>query len=243
MVMQPSLAEEKIRLKAKELGIDLIGFSVLEEKTYLRDENRYYVMRQGYLYAISLCASISVSACGLLFQRQDPGLLYYFTKHVRTRANDLESAAHILCLFLEEMGYHAFLVPGLGSAYSDGGPRTILSHITQARLAGLGTMGDSGMLITPEFGPRVRLATIVTTCRFPTPAELPDDFCIHCGACAECCPSGCITGERFDIMHPEKTYTNKALCSEHRQHNLETLGSKFCNLCMAVCPVGKHPEH
>ncbi len=231
------------RIKACSIrkGIDLIGFSELDQDTFfLRPENRVFLQEQGYRWAISIADRISPSACDLLLRRDDAGLLFYFDKHCRDRAAALERAGHELCLFIESLGYRAFQVPGLGEGYSDGKAKVIVSHLTHARLSGLGEMGDSGMIITPEYGPRVRLATILTSCPLPAPERLPERICLHCGLCHRICPSGSI-GEngRFDSQHPERYYTDKALCTRHRDDQKEKLGSRFCNLCMAVCPVGK----
>jgi len=133
----------------------------------------------------------------------------------------------------------ALHIPGLGTAFSDGGCKTIISHMTHARLAGLGTMSDSGMLITKEYGPRVRLTSIITNCPLPSLEMLPDDLCIHCGLCQRTCPSGSIKGEHFDINQPERIYLNRAACEAHRADNKEKYGTRLCNLCMAVCPIGE----
>lgn len=58
--------------------------------------------------------------------------------------------------------------------------------------AGLGELARNGLLITPEFGPRVRLAKVFTDLPL-----LPDrpiefgvwDFCMQCEKCADRCPS------------------------------------------------------
>jgi len=234
---------EHIRAIGAQEDIDLIGFSSMDDpRLYLRPENADFLRQQGYVWAISIANRISPSACDLLLRREDAGLLFYFDQHCRERAAALERAAHALCLYIESYGARAFLVPGLGTGYSDGKARVIVSHITQARLAGLGEMGDSGMLITPEYGPRVRLATILTSHPLTVPDTLPEGICIHCGFCREICPSGSIGTGRFDPEHPERYYTDKALCTRHRDEQKKRLGSRFCNLCMAVCPVGKQQK-
>lgn len=231
--------EESVRAEAKRLGIDLIGFSPMNEQLCLREDWKDYLNRCGYCSAITLAAAISVSSCDLLLKKVDQGSLFYFEKHVKGQAEAMDAAAEKLCRFIETRGYRAFHVPGLGTAYRDGDCRTILSHITHARLSGIGSMGDSGMLLTREFGPRVRLTTILTNCVLSASEELEADLCTHCGACMVICPSGSITGGRFDEKHPKRCYTNKNLCAAHRDENKKRFGSRFCNLCMAVCPIGE----
>lgn len=228
-----------VREEATRLGVDLIGFSRVTKELCLRDEWKDYFEKNGYCYAITLASAISVSSCNLLLKQVDRGTLFYFSKHDKGQAETLDLAAEKLCLFLEKKGYYAFHVPGLGTAYQDEGCRTIISHITQARLSGIGTMGDSGMLLTKEYGPRIRLTTVITNCELPVPKGLGQDICTHCGACRAICPSGSISGGHFDPDHPDRYYTNKSVCAAHRDENKEMFGSRFCNLCMAVCPVGE----
>jgi len=68
--------------------------------------------------------------------------------------------------------------------------------------AGLGELARNGLLITPKFGPRVRLAKVFTDMPL-----LPDrpikfgvwDFCLKCEKCADKCPSKSIAyGEPTD---------------------------------------------
>jgi reductive dehalogenase len=62
--------------------------------------------------------------------------------------------------------------------------------------AGLGELARNGLLITPEFGPRVRLAKVFTD--LPLVPDHPIEFgvwnfCMQCEKCADKCPSKSIT--------------------------------------------------
>jgi reductive dehalogenase len=66
--------------------------------------------------------------------------------------------------------------------------------------AGLGELGRNGILITPKYGPRVRLAKVLTD--MPLVPDKPisfgvTEFCDVCGKCTEQCPGSAIwDGER-----------------------------------------------
>lgn len=228
---------DQLKEYCHSLGIDKIAFADLTiEGLLLRSENAEHLLESGYRIAISLAVRLSESTCNLVLRSDDEGLMNYFKSHALMRANQLDASAQNVVLFLEDKGFCAFLVPGLGAGYSSGAPG-IVSHMAIANVSGLGTMGDSGMILTPEFGPRVRLCTIITDCPLPIGNGIPDS-CTHCGLCTEACPSGAITGARFDPEDPSRQYMDRSACAKYRDKRLEETGNRFCNLCMAVCPIG-----
>lgn len=71
----------------------------------------------------------------------------------------------------------------------------IMVHLRiAAYLCGLGEIGYSKMLLTPEFGPRNRVGIIITEAELePDPVIKPGTLCNHCMACARDCPGKCIS--------------------------------------------------
>jgi len=66
-----------------------------------------------------------------------------------------------------------------------------------AYLCGLGEIGYSKMLLTPEFGPRVRVGIIITEMELePDPIMEPGTLCNRCMACVRECPGGCIPADK-----------------------------------------------
>ena len=62
--------------------------------------------------------------------------------------------------------------------------------------AGMGELGRNGLLITPEFGPRVRISKILTDLPLipDSPIEFGvTEFCDVCMKCADLCPSRSIS--------------------------------------------------
>ena len=92
---------------------------------------------------------------------------------------------------LHQPGWLAQFIRGLGFQAIPCGNDTACS-IPIAIDAGLGEIARNGLLITPKFGPRVRLAKVLTDLPL-----LPDrpiefgvrDFCLICEKCARKCPS------------------------------------------------------
>ena len=113
--------------------------------------------------------------------------------------------------------------------------------------AGLGEMARNGLLITPEFGPRVRLAKVLTD--LPLIPDKPIefgvwDFCLICEKCAKKCPSKSIMfGEPTD--KPHNICNREGVLTWHI--NAETCLNFWadnhtdCSNCIRTCPFNKPP--
>ena len=137
--------------------------------------------------------------------------------------------------FIRNLGYRAV------ASLND----TALS-IPLAVQAGLGQYGRHGLLITPEFGPRVRIAKIFTD--LPLIADEPIDFgvtetCNVCRRCSDGCPVKAISfvAPDFDrhegISHVKgvKKWTiNAKKCFQFWANQ-----GTDCSICIRVCPYNK----
>ncbi len=75
-------------------------------------------------------------------------------------------------------------------------PETQLDFNQCAVDAGLGEIGDSGALLTEQFGPFQRIAFILTDAELePDPIQIPH-LCDQCGECIRACPGHAITSPR-----------------------------------------------
>jgi epoxyqueuosine reductase len=140
-------------------------------------------------------------------------------------------------------GLLANFIRGLGYQAIPCGNDTACS-IPIAIDAGLGELARNGLLITPEFGPRVRLAKVFTD--LPLIPDSPIEFgvwafCLKCGKCAQNCPSQ-------SIMYREPTeQTNNISNREGLLRwpvNAETCIGFWaketdCSNCIRTCPFNK----
>jgi len=133
--------------------------------------------------------------------------------------------------FLRGLGYRA--IP----AGNGVGP-----SIPMAVDAGLGQLGRMGLLVTPKYGPRVRLAKVITD--MPLVPDVPIDFgvrefCEACMLCADECPSESVTrGPRtWEGRSPSNNpgalrwYTEPEGCYDFNGFS--------CSNCKRVCPFNK----
>lgn len=109
-----------------------------------------------------------------------------------------------------------------------------------ATRAGLGWIGKSSLLITPQYGPRVTLATLLIDSGFPCNEPVAASRCGTCARCVEACPYRCIRGIEWVPGTPRDDLLDAHLCSTEREAYRSTIGHKHeCGLCLLVCPFGK----
>jgi len=139
--------------------------------------------------------------------------------------------------FLRGIGYHA--IPSINC---------LGLNIPMAIDAGFGEQGRNGKLITPDFGPSVRICKVVTD--LPLERDHPirfgvREFCEKCNKCGEACPVGAITGgerswDRPNISNNPGQFTwhlDNELCRRYW-----SLGNGTnCTACVRACPFTKHP--
>ena len=142
-----------------------------------------------------------------------------------------------LAQFIRNLGYNA--VASLNDT---------AQCIPYAIQAGLGEYGRHGLVITPEFGPRLRFGKIFTD--LPLVHDKPKkfgvkEFCDLCRKCSDACPPKAIPdGE------PDGAWHNASNFVGIRKWNVD--GEKCfrfwanqgteCGICIRVCPYNKLPE-
>jgi len=115
-----------------------------------------------------------------------------------------------------------------------------ISHKAVARMAGIGWQGKSLLIINPEIGPRLRLATILTDMPLTSDTPLPNQ-CDKCKACVVFCPAKAIKNVSTDSNY-ESTEIAVDLhkCDEklYEFARLSGVGVRICGVCVKVCPYG-----
>jgi len=117
--------------------------------------------------------------------------------------------------------------------------RAAFQHKTAATRAGLGYIGKSGLSITPDFGPRVRLVTVFTDLPFPTGQPILEGRCGGCHLCIQACPVGAIRGREWQAgMTREELLDARACRGEAKRLLKERVGADeaVCGICVAICP-------
>ncbi len=118
---------------------------------------------------------------------------------------ELRIAASQLAKHLSERGYRVYAsenLTGLGSQVD--GHRGLLPdarcNALEAVAAGLGEIGQSGALLTPEHGPNQRRIVLVTDAELPADQPVVNQhLCTDCGACESKCPMSAFEKGTFKV--------------------------------------------
>ena len=134
--------------------------------------------------------------------------------------------------FLERQGYRAYPI-SYGSRYgieSEG-----FSNRHAAVEAGLGEIGFNNLLITPKYGPRIRLIVVLTEAKLVRDKRFDGKICDkkRCGyGCVYNCPANALN-MKGKINYQKCIDYNKSLPV------LKIGDSMRCGMCMAACPKPK----
>jgi epoxyqueuosine reductase len=148
----------------------------------------------------------------------------------------LDQYTYRLANFLNDRGHPSIFVPrdGYGSIkVLLENPIAFFSHRHAALLSGLGSFGVSNMILTPEFGPRVRFGSVFTAAELPPDPVMEKQLCTRCMRCVEMCPSKALAGKDYP-----KGLTDKMACVGYSAKLNERYISP-CGICIKVCPVGE----
>jgi len=142
----------------------------------------------------------------------------------------LTRSAYDVAKASRKLGLKSLPLPASGCPMDARFLKAVFSYKHAGQAAGMGEIGWHSLLITPDFGSRVRLSCCLTEAKLEPTRPVKVDFeCKECGLCVKSCPSGAIIepkdGESYDI--------NKFACSSYRG------AAGGCAECMRVCPAGR----
>ncbi len=111
--------------------------------------------------------------------------------------NECARAAHAAARLLESRGFLSAAVPAFIPLDMEEPGKGMRGEICWRRAgvrSGLGSYGESGALVTKEYGQAVRLSGVVTTAELSPNTPLEKDVCDHCMRCVEACPVNALSG-------------------------------------------------
>jgi epoxyqueuosine reductase QueG len=229
----PQSLKRKILRFCRDRGADLVGFAPVERWDEAGEVPPDF--RPRAIWEPARTVIVIGMEMPLPIVETTPSVLH---KELYDTSNrELDRLAYDLTRFLNRMGRASFFFPrdGYGSLRAlRENNLAAFSHVMAAKYAGLGTIGASHNLLTPEFGPRVRFVSVFTEAPLPADPLKAKELCIRCAACAKCCPKNAIR------MRADRVIADydKAACLEMTEE-LTARRCYPCGICTKVCPIGK----
>jgi epoxyqueuosine reductase len=211
----------------KKLEMDMIGVASIKKSSELRDRAAQFLptVKSVVVFAKETYKEV-VSLVGPSKETGQPELGEVLTVHANYIYGRLNRAVHEFAQLFHQEGYRSIpLCASPGFITDQRFIKALFSYKHAAELAGLGTIGRNSLLITPKFGPRVRLACLLTEAPVDETPRKKKDLCTQCNACIRVCPAQAIqepqSGQPYAI--------NRFACRAYRQAGL------VCSVCLKVC--------
>ena len=188
--VQDQLTRE-VKSMGKDRGMDVVGIAdpaLLDAPPFLRPGD-----------ILSGCRSIIV--CGKAVPHEAYAEESSHNKFVFQFIDDVESFCAELKEFLERKGYPSLMIGASRPVvFKKGKYRGLVSLKHAAVAAGIGTIGRNDILLSKQFGPRLRMGAVLTTARLDADRPLSKQLCIKgCTLCIEACPYGAIKDGDIDF--------------------------------------------
>ncbi len=211
----PADAAQEIKRRAHALGADLVGITaVMHEHVY---DDRRVPLPHAIVVGMAMDHPATVSAPA-------PGAGIEITRvYMQLGWVVVRLAAQI-----RELGYDAIAHHPRGDRLCD----SELLFIPHAIAAGFGQLGRHGTMLTPRFGPRVRLGIVSTA--LPLAHDRPIDpgfdwFCQRCDRCVRSCPGDAISRQKVEDRGALRWIVNHDACLPW------FVKYDGCGLCISEC--------
>ena len=163
-----------------------------------------------------------------------------YAQHYRDVNRELDRIGNNLVRYINEKGYAARAVPA-SQILDETDLLGAVSHKAIARMAGIAWQGKSLLIVSPQYGPRIRLATVLTDMPLVPDAPLKS----RCGRCVECtqaCPVSAIknvsVNDRYE-SRDEALYFSRCAEKTFEFSTRPGIGGRICGVCVKVCPFGR----
>lgn len=229
---------EVLRRYAKEvLELDFVGFCPIERLERAPEDRKPQVYLKDVISVISIGYRLNYTSIQNLPMSRSAYMLEhdYANRH-------LDWASHKIVRFLEKRGFKAIgFDAGAGFYHEAGkGPKRFagdISHKHAAVACGLGKFGLNNLVINPKWGPRIRLATVITNAELKYDDPLDENPCLtdRCEECVKACPVHALDGWKGNYDPNIGWIIEKRRCYEYM---FMTLKGQRCGLCIKACPIG-----
>ncbi len=152
-----------------------------------------------------------------------------YAQHANYINGRLSKAAYDVAKTFRQSGLKSLPLSAAGCPYDARFQEAAFSFKHAAEAAGLGKLGWHSLLITPDFGSRVRLACCLTEAELESTGADFNNECASCGICLEICPAKALLEPETNQPYAINKYACCSFCS----------AAGGCSECMKLCPRGR----
>lgn len=235
MAQAAKLDAALLKRRARAWGASLVGVAALERLAGIETEPADLL--SGFSRAVSLAVRLSDPVLDGITDRPTP----LYAQHYQKVNALLDELALRVSLEIQKAGARALPLPA-SQVLDPQRLTSYLSHKAVAVAAGVGWQGKSLLLVSPQFGPRVRLVTVLTDLALTPDAPLKNR-CGKCTSCRDACPAQAIRGVNTDSHFASREEALRFdLCRAKvldEFAKLPHITGGICGVCVSVCPFGR----
>jgi len=242
------------KIKTYKISIDTVGIDWTKTRYEVDAPNKMstYIKRAANLFGASLVGICKLNRDWLYADVDIPNKFENaIVMAVEMDADGIAASPAVPAAAATGVGYSkmAFILAGMGEFIRNLGYEAIQCgndtalSIPLAIDAGLGELGRNGLLITPQYGPRVRVCKIFTDLpmEHDNPVEFGvKQFCKKCKLCAKYCETGAISmadEPSFEVVcRSNNPGALKWYVDVERCYLFWCENGTDCSTCIKVCP-------
>ncbi|MEI7857203.1 MAG: 4Fe-4S double cluster binding domain-containing protein [Methanomicrobiales archaeon] len=229
--------DRQLQIHATSLGADFYGVADLAPaRDFIHEQGGERVSR--YPRGVVIGMRLQDSLVDLLPEDDKAAAILYKHNTYDVVNLALDQISLRVANMLQRSGFDAFPIPA-SERTDDDHISGIFSQKLAAHLAGLGWIGKSCLLVTPEQGPRVRWVTVLTNAPLNPTGSPMEQRCGSCTACVDICPQHAFTGIPFHPDDPREARFDAAACDRYFKEIEKSRGVAVCGLCLYICPHGR----
>jgi epoxyqueuosine reductase QueG len=254
------LSSTEFKKQIQAMGADLVGVAKADSPLFQKHGEEPGALLPGALSLISIGVTLNRAAVcsgNIRLNRYDSMCVYERLNHI-----SLETIRILAREGARAVSVSPYLPVNMASESK--GMKGEINHKTVAAIAGLGGIGLNRLLVTTEFGPFVRLGTIVTDAFLSADQPLDENPCDQCELCRTACPveaiqedgtldyRACVSNALSGGLPGAIAIAKKFIGADEKEIKGAIYSSDFwdiwqsavsgifysCSECMASCPIG-----
>lgn len=226
---------DELREQVLRWGADLVGVAdlALLEGIETNPED----LLTGYTRAVSIAVRLGDGVIDPIVDRPTP---LYQQHYMRVNAL-LDDIALRVSQVIQRSGGKALPIPA-SHVLDQTAWTSYISHKAVAIAAGIGWQGKSLLVVSREYGPRIRLVTVLTDLELDPDKPLKN-LCAKCSACADACPAQAIRNvntTRHYADREEALFFQRCADKVSKEfRKLPFIENPICGVCIRACPFGQ----